>query len=100
MPFLTAGGHRLEYERIGGDAGAPTLILLHEGLGSVALWRDFPAKLAQAKFLGYYATQLNAVEVNFTFRASGFGCARSTSRVRGNPSHGITIDHASTQRCR
>jgi uncharacterized protein YecE (DUF72 family) len=28
----------------------------------------YPAKLAQAKFLQYYATQLNAVEVNFTFR--------------------------------
>jgi uncharacterized protein YecE (DUF72 family) len=28
----------------------------------------YPAKLAQAKFLQYYATQLNSVEVNFTFR--------------------------------
>ena len=28
----------------------------------------YPAKLAQAKFLSYYATQLNTVEVNFTFR--------------------------------
>jgi uncharacterized protein YecE (DUF72 family) len=28
----------------------------------------YHAKLAQAKFLHYYATQLNAVEVNFTFR--------------------------------
>jgi uncharacterized protein YecE (DUF72 family) len=28
----------------------------------------YPAKLAQTKFLQYYATQLNAVEVNFTFR--------------------------------
>lgn len=28
----------------------------------------YPAKLAQAKFLSYYSTQLNAVEVNFTFR--------------------------------
>lgn len=28
----------------------------------------YPAKLAQARFLPYYATQLNAVEVNFTFR--------------------------------
>lgn len=28
----------------------------------------YPAKLAQAKFLGYYSTQLNTVEVNFTFR--------------------------------
>jgi uncharacterized protein YecE (DUF72 family) len=28
----------------------------------------YPAKLAQTKFLQHYATQLNAVEVNFTFR--------------------------------
>jgi uncharacterized protein YecE (DUF72 family) len=28
----------------------------------------YPAKIAQTKFLSYYATQLNAVEVNFTFR--------------------------------
>jgi len=28
----------------------------------------YPAKLAQAKFLSHYATQLNTVEVNFSFR--------------------------------
>lgn len=28
----------------------------------------YPQKLAQAKFLTYYSTQLNTVEVNFTFR--------------------------------
>jgi uncharacterized protein YecE (DUF72 family) len=28
----------------------------------------YPAKLAQSKFLQHYSTQLNAVEVNFTFR--------------------------------
>ena len=28
----------------------------------------YPAKLAQTKFLQYYATRLNTVEVNFTFR--------------------------------
>jgi uncharacterized protein YecE (DUF72 family) len=28
----------------------------------------YPAKLAQKKFLGHYATRLNTVEVNFTFR--------------------------------
>src|SRR5207244_11792332 len=28
----------------------------------------YPAKLPQKNFLQYYATQLNAVEVNFTFR--------------------------------
>ena len=33
-------------------------------------WRPefYPEKLAQKKFLGYYATRLNTVEVNFTFR--------------------------------
>jgi pimeloyl-ACP methyl ester carboxylesterase len=46
LPFIDAGGHRLEYQQTAGDPGAPTLIFLHEGLGSVALWRDFPAKLA------------------------------------------------------
>jgi uncharacterized protein YecE (DUF72 family) len=30
--------------------------------------RFYPAKLASAKFLGYYATRLNTVEVNYTFR--------------------------------
>lgn len=29
----------------------------------------YPAKLASAKFLSYYATRLNTVEVNYTFRA-------------------------------
>ncbi len=34
---------------------APTLVLLHEGLGSVALWRDFPASLAAATGCGVFA---------------------------------------------
>lgn len=29
-----------------GPVTGPTLVLLHEGLGSVAMWRDFPARLA------------------------------------------------------
>ena len=48
MPFVTAAGHQLEYRYFAGNAGLPTLIFLHEGLGSVAMWRDFPAKLAAA----------------------------------------------------
>src|ERR1700732_3900970 len=28
----------------------------------------YPAKLAAAKFLGYYSTRLNSVELNYTFR--------------------------------
>jgi pimeloyl-ACP methyl ester carboxylesterase len=49
MPFVTVRGQCLEYALIPArDAAAPSLILLHEGLGSVALWRDFPARLAEA----------------------------------------------------
>ena len=49
MPFITITGHRIEYASIpGDDPAAPVLLLLHEGLGSVAMWRDFPAKLAAA----------------------------------------------------
>jgi len=39
---------RIEYERIAGDAAAPTLVFLHEGLGSVSMWRDFPGRVAGA----------------------------------------------------
>lgn len=37
---------------------------------SYATWKPdfYPEKLAAKKFLGYYATRLNSVEVNFTFR--------------------------------
>lgn len=34
---------------------APTLALLHEGLGCVSLWRDFPARLAEATGCGVFA---------------------------------------------
>jgi uncharacterized protein YecE (DUF72 family) len=36
-----------------------------------ASWKPkfYPAKLASAKFLGYYGTRLNSVEVNYTFRS-------------------------------
>jgi len=47
MPDLVLRGHRLHYEEIAATrAGASSLVFLHEGLGSVALWRDFPATLA------------------------------------------------------
>ena len=38
-----------------GPRDAPTLVLLHEGLGCVALWRDFPARLAEATGCGVFA---------------------------------------------
>ena len=51
--FVTAGGHSLEYQLIPAhQINRPTLVLLHEGLGSVAMWRDFPARLAAATGCG------------------------------------------------
>jgi pimeloyl-ACP methyl ester carboxylesterase len=41
-------GRRLETVEIEGDAARRALVLLHEGLGSVGLWRDFPRALAGA----------------------------------------------------
>lgn len=43
------GGSRLEYrlwEPAGAGTRRPNLVLLHEGLGSVAMWKDFPERLA------------------------------------------------------
>lgn len=45
---LNTGQGRMEARWIGpGPEQAPTLIFLHEGLGCVALWRDFPVRLAE-----------------------------------------------------
>lgn len=46
--FLEYDGARLEFRRIDGAGDRPTLVLLHEGLGCVATWRDFPDRLARA----------------------------------------------------
>ncbi|MSQ54685.1 MAG: alpha/beta hydrolase [Betaproteobacteria bacterium] len=49
MPFVTAAGHKLEYEWIdSGDAEKPVLVFLHEGLGSIRQWRDFPMQVVKA----------------------------------------------------
>jgi pimeloyl-ACP methyl ester carboxylesterase len=40
---------RLEYAWIGtADRGAPVIVFLHEGLGSLAMWKDFPDNLCAA----------------------------------------------------
>src|ERR1041384_7749569 len=48
MPSVQAAGRSLNYEWLDGPPGAPVLVFLHEGLGSIRQWRDFPARLAQA----------------------------------------------------
>src|SRR5579875_74436 len=53
--FLSIGAHSLEYRMLGPrPEHAPTVVLLHEGLGSVGLWGDFPEKLQQATGAGVF----------------------------------------------
>jgi pimeloyl-ACP methyl ester carboxylesterase len=53
--FLELDMMRLEYRMIGPRPDqAPTLVVLHEGLGCVGLWDDFPDRLAQATGAGVF----------------------------------------------
>jgi pimeloyl-ACP methyl ester carboxylesterase len=53
--FLDIGGQRLEYRMIGPRPHqAPTIVMLHEGLGCVGMWNDFPDRLAQATGVGVF----------------------------------------------
>ena len=53
--FLDIAGQRLEYRWVGpGPGEAPTLVLLHEGLGSIGQWGDFPEALATATGAGVF----------------------------------------------
>ena len=53
--FLDLGATRLEYRMIGPRPGAaPTIVMLHEGLGCVGLWGAFPDKLATATEAGVF----------------------------------------------
>ena len=44
----SSGDLSLEYEWIDGPVAAPLLVFLHEGLGSVTMWRDWPRRLCEA----------------------------------------------------
>src|SRR4051794_31870249 len=52
---LTVCGLRMEAIELAGEAHLPPFVLLHEGLGSVGLWRDFPAALRAASGRGVVA---------------------------------------------
>ncbi len=53
--FIEIGASRLEYQMIGPRPDeAATYVLLHEGVGSVGLWGDFPARLAAATGFGVF----------------------------------------------
>jgi pimeloyl-ACP methyl ester carboxylesterase len=53
--FLDLPPMRLEYRMTGPrPEAAPTIVMLHEGLGSAALWGTFPEKLAAATGAGVF----------------------------------------------
>lgn len=61
--FLELGRQRLEYRMIGPRPDtAPTIVMLHEGLGCVGLWGAFPEQLAAATGAGV-----------FVFSRAGYG---------------------------
>lgn len=71
--FLDLEPLRLEYRTTGPRPGtAPTIVLLHEGLGSAALWGAFPDNLAAATAAGVFA-----------YSRAGYGRSRPGSMPRG-----------------
>jgi pimeloyl-ACP methyl ester carboxylesterase len=70
--FLTIGGSELEYRMIGPSPDqAPTIVMLHEGLGSAALWGDFPDKLQAATGAGV-----------FVYSRAGYGASSAVALPR------------------
>jgi pimeloyl-ACP methyl ester carboxylesterase len=57
---VIAGGKRLETQWTPPSLdNAPTIVMLHEGLGSIALWKDFPQQLAARTGCGVLAYSRN-----------------------------------------
>lgn len=72
MNFLEIDGTRLECRRAGSAPDeAPTIVFLHEGLGSVSTWRDFPDALAAATGCGA-----------FVYSRAGYGGSDSVALPR------------------
>src|ERR1700684_102785 len=70
--FLHIGDSDLEYRLIGPmPADAPTIVMLHEGLGSAALWGDFPDRLQAATGMGV-----------FVYSRAGYGASTSVTLPR------------------
>jgi pimeloyl-ACP methyl ester carboxylesterase len=50
--FVIVDGKRLETLRYSPSGKKATIVMLHEGLGSVSLWKDFPEQIAKATGCG------------------------------------------------
>jgi pimeloyl-ACP methyl ester carboxylesterase len=77
MNLINIQGVRLEVKHIAAPAGAPSrtpIVFLHEGLGSVAMWRDWPKQLCQA-----------AGREGWVYSRRGYGQSDAVPDVRGAP---------------
>ncbi|MEL6808132.1 MAG: alpha/beta hydrolase [Pseudomonadota bacterium] len=84
--MLQVEEHTLEYACWGpSPAAAPTLVLLHEGLGSLGLWRDWPEALAEQTGMGVLA-----------YSRAGYG--RSTPVNLPRPLDYMTLEATDTLR--
>ncbi len=85
MNLIDVGGSALEVLHIPaaptGRVDAP-LVFLHEGLGSVAMWRDWPEQLARA-------TGREA----WVYSRRGYGASQATLEVRSPPRHEAGLRH-------
>jgi len=52
--FIEIDGVKLEYSWIAGDPDKPIIVLLHEGLGCIAMWKGFPQALNERTGLGVF----------------------------------------------
>ena len=76
MQAIDIDGVRLEVAAIAAPAGSPPgrapLVFLHEGLGSIALWRDWPASLCAA-----------TGRAGWVYSRRGYGQSSAVPNVRG-----------------
>jgi pimeloyl-ACP methyl ester carboxylesterase len=80
---LRIGAADLEYRMIGpAPEDAPTIVMLHEGLGSAGLWGDFPEKLQAATGTGV-----------FVYSRAGYGASTPVTLPRPlDYMHGEALD--------
>jgi pimeloyl-ACP methyl ester carboxylesterase len=74
MELMQVNGAGLEVQRLPGPAGRPRapIIFLHEGLGSVAMWRDWPAQVCA-----------DTGRAGVVYSRRGYGQSQSIPDVRG-----------------
>jgi pimeloyl-ACP methyl ester carboxylesterase len=74
MDLIDVNGARLEMQRIDGPAGGQRspIVFLHEGLGSVAMWRDWPAQVCAA-----------TGRAGIVYSRRGYGASDPVPDVRG-----------------